>query len=414
MGFFTKIFTRQKKRYDEQKQKLASGTAADRAELAKDSGTNPEILYYLARDENADIRRAVAVNKATPVQASTLLARDKDVDVRLALAARLVELLPDLSPEKHSQLYAYTVQALGMLAQDEVLKIRKALSSALKDHAHAPPKVTGQLARDVEREVSEPILRFCVALADDDLLDILSSHPEPWVIAAVASRPAVSMPVADAVVETRDVPGNTVLLGNDGAALSAETLQTIIARAREYPEWHAPIAARKELSVDLAAQLAGFVNESVLNILEKRPDFDAATRRDVAALVQRRMEYSSGSAPQEAPEAKLERYVASGKLGPEVIQDALVWKDMPFVIMALAYMSRIHPVVVDKMLRSGAARPIIALTHRAGLPMRLAIALQRDAGKLQPKDMIYARGGTDYPLTAEEIKWQLEFFGVEG
>ncbi len=41
----------------------------------------------------------------------------------------------------------------------ELLKIRKALASTLKDHAYTPPKVAGQLARDVEREVSESTVR---------------------------------------------------------------------------------------------------------------------------------------------------------------------------------------------------------------------------------------------------------------
>src|SRR5262249_8779794 len=155
------------------------------------------------------------------------------------------------------------------------------------------------LARDVERDVSEPILRFCAALADDDLLDILSSHPEPWVISAIAGRPAVSDTVSDAVVETKDVPANTILIGNPGAHLSTDTLQKIIDRARQYPEWHAPLAGRRELSIDLARSLAGFVNESVLALLEKRSDFEPSMRRDIADIVERRVEYQSRNAPGE-------------------------------------------------------------------------------------------------------------------
>lgn len=409
-SFFAGIFGGNKRRYEAQKKKLAGNDAKSRAELAGAEDTHPEILYYLARDENPDIRRAVAVNKSTPVHASALLANDKSVDVRLALAARLVDLLPNLSEEKHSQLYAYAVQALGVLAQDEVLKIRKALSTALKDCAAAPPQVAGKLARDIEREVSEPILRACVALSDDDLLDIISGHPEPWVLSAIAGRPKVSGRVSDAVAETRDVPANTVLISNTGADIAGPTLEKIIERAREYPEWHAPIAARKELSVDLARQLAGFVGESVLSLLEQRTDFDPAVRREVAQIVRRRIEYSSQGA--ESPEARLDRYLKAGRLDAEVVTDALAWQDMKFVVLALAALSGIHPIVVEKMLKSGAARPIIALCWQAKMPMRLAVALQKDYAKLQPRDMVYARGGTDYPLTEEEIRWQLEFYGI--
>lgn len=412
-GFFEKLFGGDKKRYEAQKKKLSSGSVQDRADLAASPETHPEILYYLAKDGDPLIRKSVAVNKATPVQASTLLANDKSVDVRMALAARLVELLPDLSDEEHSQLYAYAVQALATLAQDEVLKIRQALSGTLKDYAKTPPQVAGQLARDVEREVSEPILRYCVALSDQDLLDILSDHPQAWVISAIASRPVVSEQVSDAVVDTKDIPANTILISNAGAKLSTVSLQKIIAHAKECSEWHAPIALRKELSMDLARQLTGFVNESVLSVLERRSDFDPETRQDIANLVKRRIEYQNRHAPNESAEGKLERYAKSGKLTADVIEDALGWEDRQFVTLALSYLSKIHPVVVDKMLKSGSAKPIIALCWKARMPMRLAVTLQRNLARLPESQIIYAKGGTDYPLSREEVKWQLEFYGIE-
>jgi len=413
LGFFKNILGIDKRRYERQKKLLAAGSTEQRQQMADDEDTHPEVLYFLARDADTNIRRAAAMNKATPVQASALLANDKNADVRMALAARLVELLPGLSTEKHGQLYAYAVQALSVLAQDEVVKIRQALSSALKDHARAPPKVVGQLARDVEREVSEPILRFCVALADEDLLDILGQHPSPWVISAIARRPVVGDRVSSAVVDTRDIAAGTELLHNAGAVFSGETLQKIIASASEYPEWHEPLAVRKELSLDLVQKMAGFIGESVLNMLEKRSDFDQATRREITDLVKRRLEFHRHGAPYESSENKVERYVKAGKLTAGVIQDSLSWQDHKFVLLALAWLSKIHPIVVEKMLRSGSAKPIIALCWKAKLPMRVALELQRSYARLQPQEFLYAKGGTDYPMTPGEIKWQLEFYGVD-
>ena len=134
--------------YDSQKQLAVSGKTRDRLALARDINTHKEILFYLAEhDPDEKVRKAVAQNIATPMQANTKLATDASVDVRMALAGQLVKLLPDLSVDTHSQLYAFAVQALGTLALDEVLKIRSALTSTLKDHAYAPPSVAAQLAR---------------------------------------------------------------------------------------------------------------------------------------------------------------------------------------------------------------------------------------------------------------------------
>ncbi len=412
-GFLKKIFGLDKKVYEKEKTLLINGTVEERQKIAEDAGTHPEALYYLAKDTDPNVRRAVAVNKSTPVQASALLANDKSTDVRMALAARLVELLPGLSAEKHSQLYAYAVQALGVLAQDEVMKIRQALATALKDHAKAPPKVVGRLARDVEREVSEPILRFCVALSDEDLLEILADHPAPWAISAIAGRPTVSPRVGDAVVETKDAPAGKVLIRNAGAVFTDELLLKIIDRARDYPDWHEDIAVRKELSLDLARKFTGFVSQKVLDVLEKREDFDPATRAEIAAIVKRRIEFQRPGGAFESAESKIERYVKAGHLSPGVITDALAWQDHKFVLLALAHLSKIHPIVVEKMLRSGSAKPIIALCWKAKLPMRVALELQHSYARLSPKEFMYAKGGTDYPMTPAEIKWQLEFYGVD-
>lgn len=429
-GFFKKLFSfgRKKKSkqavaekqkplsaadYAEQKRIMVSDDLQKRKDLAQAVNTHPEILYFLSADKDAGVRLAVAQNAATPLQASALLAKDPDVDVRLALASRLTSLLPGLSEDQQSQLYAFTVQALGILAEDEVLKIRKALSSALKEFTKAPPKVAGQLARDIEREVSEPILRFCVALSDDDLLDILSGHPEPWVISAIAGREMVSEEVSRGVIDADDIPAGSVLLKNAGASISAETLRVIVDKARNLPEWHEPIIMRRELSVDIARQLSGFVSEAVMSLLERRTDFDAVTRQVISGMVARRIEYKKETAPYKTADEQIEQYIRRGKLNPETVRDALAWEEMDFVTAALAKMGRIHPYIVRKILATKAAKPIVALCWRAGLPMRMAIDIQKELGKVSPTEILYAKGGTDYPLTQDELKWQLEFFGVD-
>ena len=44
--------------------------------------------------------------------------------VKIALIKRLTGLLPDLSQDQYAHLYAFAAQALGILALDEVLKVR--------------------------------------------------------------------------------------------------------------------------------------------------------------------------------------------------------------------------------------------------------------------------------------------------
>lgn len=411
--FLDRIFRLKPKSYAEQREAMKSADIGARMTLARDSATSREILYYLAeKDPEPKVRKAVVENKSMPLQVSPVLAADSDGDVRLALARRLVDLLPDLSQDRQSQIYAFAVQALGTLALDEVLKIRVALSSTLKDHAQAPPKVAGQLARDVEREVSEPILRFCAALSDGDLLEILKGHPASWVVEAIACRESVSEKVSEAVIETQDPPGGRALIRNEGAKLSESLLHAIVEMARRLPEWQKPVAARKSLPVSVARELAEFVDASVRDLLLKRGDFDESTTEEIAAVFRRRVDFASAEGDAADAAARLRELVEAGNLTEATISDALAMRDFDFVAGALAYMAGTSEENVRRILAMKAARPVVALAWKASLSMRMALQLQQEAGRVEPKDLIYPRGGTDYPLSREEIEWQLEFLGL--
>lgn len=413
--FLGGIFKAKPKDYAKQRETMQSPDVRARITLARDSTTSREILYYLAeKDPEPKVRKAVAENKSMPLQASPVLAADSDMDVRLALARRLVELLPDLSQDRQSQIYAFAVQALGTLALDEVLKIRIALSSTLKDHAHAPPKVAGQLARDVEREVSEPILRFCAALSDGDLLEILKGHPASWVVEAIACRESVSEKVSEAVIETEDPPGGKALIRNEGANLSENLLHTIVEMARRLPEWQKPVAMRKSLPVSVAKELAEFVDASVRDLLLKRGDFDESTTEEIAAVFRRRVDFASAEAGKDTGNAgeRLKALIREGNLSEDTISDALAMRDAEFVIGAVAHLAGTSEATARRIFDMKAARPIVALAWKASLSMRMALQLQQEIGRVEHKDLIYPRGGTDYPLSREEIDWQLEFLGL--
>ncbi len=398
--------------YGEQREAMNSANVKDRMTLAAMSEANKEILYYMAEhDPDEKVRAAVLENPATPLQASTILATDPSIDVRIALAARLVELLPDVSQDKQSQLYAFVVQALGTLALDEVLKIRKALSATLKDHAYTPPQIAGKLARDVEREVSEPILRFCVALSDEDLLDILRSHPDSWVIEAVASREKISEIVSGAVIESRDARGGGALIRNDGAPLSEGLLLKIVNMARGLPEWQKPIALRKSLPVSVATELASYVDASIRDILLARTDLDKETSDEVATVFRRRVEFAD-DVEKEVPFDKLKRLIADDGLNDESVLDALALREFEFVEMALGQLSGVFLADVKRVMAMKAAKPIVALNWKAGLSMRTALELQKTIGEVPHKEIIYPKGGTDYPIDEDGLNWQLEFLGL--
>ncbi len=411
LDFLIGLFSSKDIDYDAAKQIAVEGPEGKRLSLAKSSETHKEILYYLAeKDPSAKVRKAVAKNKSTPLQASPILATDTDEDVRMALAGRMVELLPELSVDKQSQLYAFAVQTLGTLALDEVLKIRKALSSTLKDHAHTPPKVAAQLAKDIEREVAEPILRFCAALADEDLLDILKSHPSGWAVEAIAARETISEDVSEAVIEADHPPAGAILIQNEGAQLTPSLIEHIVDRARDYSEWHAPLAIHTKLPPDAAKILAGFVDRKVRDLLLNRSDLDSETVEEISDIMQRRLIFEDESGG--GIEARVKQLYKDGKLTEDMLSDALGMRHYDFVTCALSALANASLADVKRIIEMKAAKPVVALAWKADLSMRFALRLQQELARVSSKELIYPKDGTDYPFAHTEIKEHLAFLGL--
>lgn len=415
MRFIKKLFSSKnsKTKYEKEKKIVAGNDLARKRKIAASAQSHPEILYYLATDQDVEIRRSVAQNMKTPMQASDVLVRDRDEDVRLLLAGRLVHLLPDLAEDMQSQLYAFAIKALGTLAKDEVGRIRVALSTALKDHAFAPPSVVKRLARDVEREVSEPILRHCTRLSDADLIEIISHHPADWAVAAVSRRKDLSEKAAEQILDVVSEQQGRVILENANIKFTRETLENIIERSREYQSWQEPVSLRPELSYDLAQQLVGFAQDAVLKVLTSREDFDRQTAEEMAALVRRRAEFAAADNPYETLEQKINRYAGQNNLNATTIMDALAWQEEGFVKLAIARLAGVHQLIVEKIFGSQSPKSIVALCWYANLPMRLALELQKTLGRIPPNALIYAKSGIDYPLPEADMIWQLEFFGID-
>lgn len=113
----------------------------------------------------------------------------------------------------------------------------------------------------------------------------------------------------------------------------------------------------------------------------------------------------------ESVEEKVTRLKKEGKLDEDAVDEALHAGQRVFVRAALALLAEVPVDVVDKILSARSAKGVVALVWKAKLPMRLAVQIQTRLGGISPRQALQARGGTAFPLTSEEMTWQIEFFG---
>lgn len=413
--------------YEEAKRIARDPDVTVRRNLAARQDVRPEILYYLAEDQAAEVRRVIAGNEATPYQADELLARDRDEAVRTELAQKVARLLPGLSPGAQDQARQRVIDMLEVLARDQAVKVREVVAEAVKSITDAPPDMIKRLARDVEIAVARPVLQFSPLLSDDDLLDIISASPPTGALEAIAGRTQVRARISDAIVAADDEPAVAALLANSSAQIREETLDLIVERAPQRVSWHEPLVRRPALPARAASRIAAFVADSLLNVLKNRTDLPAEARAQIAAAVTERLapqgqgkgadekKAAAKAAPPEeegeTAEEKVTRLKKEGKLDEDAVSDALDAGQRAFVRAALAVMAQVRVEVVDKILSARSAKGVTALAWKAGLPMRVAVQLQTRIGGISPRQALQARGGKDYPLTHDEMIWQIEFFG---
>lgn len=363
-------------------------------------GVDPERMNYLFAD-------------AGPRVPARRVADDDGLSAtRSALALRLCRLLSSSEFGTGARLSEEALITLESLARDTAVRVRIALAGAIKDIASCPAPVAATLARDVEREVAEPILRCCAALSDDELLAVIAGRGESWALSAVAGRRAVSARISAALVDKDDAGAIGVLLDNEGAVIAEPTMERLIDASDIQPDWGGRIARRLELPRRLAIRLAARVDGAILDTLRRRPDFDEAMSREIATAARRRVDWIERVEPGETQERRAVRLHRAGLLDETAFGDALSWGQARFVRTALALTAEIPAFLVDELLASRDARVATALCWRAGFSMRTAMRVQTDAAGIDPRRVLNARRGTDYPLTPAEMTRCLELRGA--
>ena len=400
--------------YERAKRMAGDAAPLTRQRLAARRDVQPEILYYLSEDADAGVRRAVAANKFSPTQADQALVRDSDDEVRCKLARKIARFAPQLDDEEQGRIGDIVFEIVDVLARDELPRVRAILSDELSNAANVPATVIEHLARDRDSEIAAPVLEFSPLLNDEVLAEIIASRPVRGALQAISRRRGLSGDVCDAIVEVDDEKAITALLSNDSAQIREETLDWLIDRAADIPEWHAPLVDRPALSQGNITQLAQFVADALLDKLVARSDIDSDTAHTVAKAVRTRLQHggAAGAVGDHSPQARAEQMQRAGTLDETAVLDAVGKGDRVFATAALAALAGVPVEVIQKAVSLESAKGVIALAWQAGLGMRTAVQLQLRLAHIAPDSVLRPKDGTEYPMTAEDMRWQIEFFGA--
>lgn len=395
---------------DQYKQLAQDENPALRAQVAADPSAPPELLYYLATDKDEQVRTRVADNDSTPLQAVSQQAKDESWQVRAALARKVARVMPRLGNTLVAR--RMLMSALDTLCRDTAVEVRQAAIATLQDTAVLPPHLARELAEDSAREVAGPVLRFCLSLSDDDLVDMIKNTRREWVAVEVASRSNLSNTVANAVWESGHTEAAAVLLGN----ITANTAPAVIEEATEAAtvevQLQPPLVGNPKLTPAQIERLATFVDSSLLGTLAERAKLSRAESSDVSRVIRRRLDWADwrkqGDKEQERAKALFDR----GQLDDAALSDAIAWGERSFVVTALALLAKTDEALVEKVLGHQSPKGITALCWKAGISMRTCRQVQIRTARVPIGKSLNAREGFYYPLPEADLNWQLEFYGI--
>ncbi|NQV56611.1 MAG: DUF2336 domain-containing protein [Rhodospirillales bacterium] len=401
--------------YEEARGIADTGTVEERTKLAAHEDLEPEILYYFATDEAPEVRREVAQNVGTPLQADSILARDTDAQVRYELARKIGRMVPGLGRDENRQLVDMAIEVLEILARDELPRVRAIISEELKSATNIPKSIIQHLAEDLEDIVSVPVLEYSPLLNEQDLKQIVARGVHSLALGAIARRPDLTEPVVEVIVAEDDADAVRIVLENKVAKISEQTYDHISEKAKDHADWHSAMVFRDDLPVRTILRIASFVNAALMEALVKRNTEQESVVDELRKTVPERIERGDlveGDDDYVPASERVKEDAAAGILDEERLSQAVAGAEHAYIRHGLAELSGLTHETVSKMLSAGSAKAITALAWRAGLSMSFAEEMQSKVGRLKPDQLVHAGAGGGYPLTDEDMDWYLEsFFG---
>lgn len=380
--------------------------------IIRNADVGSAVFEYLAEHGAPATRQAVAANPATPARINRLLADDAAEDVRAELAAKIARLMPGLKARESEEAVALTLATLEVLARDSAVRVRAILADEIKHLDCVPREVALRLAHDVDDLVAAPIVEYSPLLSDADLMEIIAGGQVRQVLTAVARRRPLNEDVSDALVQSLDVSAVAALLVNPDAKMRKETLDRIVEEAETIENWHQPLVLRADLSARAIRRIGGFVGASLLEQLVGRGDLSDVTKAHLNRRLRVRLEQGDAESGAESAAQIVAAAKAQGTLDDGFVENAAAAGSRETVTLALAAMAQVPEATVRKILSQRGAKPVVALAWRAHLSMRTAFKIQISVMKLTGRDLLPARGGINFPLSKEEMRWHLAYFDI--
>ncbi len=292
-------------------------------------------------------------------------ARNAPVAGRVGAARALARafLSEGLSAEEREQVET----AMTFLLDDGSVEVRLVLADALARSELAPPHIIMTLAFDTEM-IATLVAEHSPVILDSELVDMVAMRGEAMQI-AIAKRPFLSRAVSAALGEVGTEAACTALVQNSGARIPRFSLDRMVSRHGDSPEFRLALLERSDLPLDvrqvLLGKLAGALCELIVSHQWMAPERAAAVTHDAEECA---VIAASFEAPADNLPALVEQLIEGDALTPAFLIRAVASGQTLLFAAALSQLAHVPEDRVTTLIASGRAGSFRALLHKAGLP----------------------------------------------
>lgn len=302
---------------------------------------------------------------------------------RGALVARLCEIVS--WPESRLPAYERQLAAdilVGLLRTSNV-ELRRRCAQGLVRVMDAPKALLRYLARD-EISVALPLLEGGAGFDDSDLVaTVRAGIAAHWI--AIARRRHLTESVTDALIQTGDAPTIEAVLRNQGARLSTQGVDLVVARSRQAASLPPLLVARTEIRPTQALVLFWWASfEARLQILRRfavdrnvliqelgdvfklaaAEGWSDADTRKTLQVIERRQRNRAAAA--QSPHGSLEGALAAAERGVDRT-----------LIHEIAHLAGVKPTTASQIFADPGGEAIGVFCKAVGLKRPLMIAFWR-------------------------------------
>ena len=291
------------------------------------------------------------------------LAADRSIESRALVAGRFGRRFGRAGTAAEEEL---SKAVLELLVQDVAAEVRRSLAEAVAASPDLPRSVALRLAND-EIAVARPLLERSPVLSDPDLIDVVRTSTMQHAL-AIAGRVTVSETLSRALAATGDRAVVARLIGNAGATISHDTLETVIAAHGHDASVRQGLVRRPDLSFELVEKLVSAVGDGLVEELSGDDEVDPARVRQLIETV--RFQSTIGLVARGHRERRsldnLRELFAAGRLRHDDLIHALQAGDVDTLEQGIALHAGLDRTVVRRALYDPDRRRLAALCAKAG------------------------------------------------